>query len=87
MSLEPDVEEYTTKDTVTCEQCNHVNIIKVRNISSREKKGHMVYSDRPTWLKIKAAAAAFDMTIGELLAFLIKFYEAHRESFNVPEVP
>ena len=84
MSLEPDVEEYTTKDTCTCEQCGHVNIMEVKGISSREKKGHMVYADDATWLKIKTSSQAYK-TIGNFLAFLIKFYEAHKQSFNVPE--
>lgn len=84
MSLEPDVEEYTTKDTMTCEQCGHINILEVRGVTTREKKGHMLYVDDATWLKFKTSAQAFK-TIGNFMAFLIKFYEAHRESFNVPE--
>lgn len=83
MSLEPDTEEYTTKDTMTCESCGHVNILEVKGISNREKKGHMVYTDEHTWLKIKTAAQAY-RTIGNFLSFVIKFYEAHKESFNVP---
>lgn len=85
MSFEPAIEEYTSKDTCTCEACGHINIVQVKNISSREKRGHMVYSDDATWLKIKTASASYK-TIGNFLAFLIKFYEAHRESFNVPEI-
>lgn len=83
MSLEPEVEEFVSKDTMTCEQCGHVNILEVKGISSREKKGHMVYTDEHTWLKIKTAAQAYK-TIGNFLSFIIKFYEAHRENFNVP---
>ena len=85
MTFEPEVEEYISKDTCTCEACGHVNILKVNELYSREKKGHMVYCDDATWLKIKTMAQAYK-TIGNFLAFIIKFYEAHRESFNVPEV-
>jgi hypothetical protein len=84
MSLEPDIEEYTSKDTLTCEECGHVNILEVKGISSREKKGHMVYCDEATWLKIKTMSAPYK-TIGNFLSFIIKFYELHRERFNVPE--
>jgi hypothetical protein len=79
---EEDIEFYTTKDTITCEECNHVNIVKIKNVSSRKKKAHMVYCDSITWLKIKKESADFN-TIGNFLAFIIKFYEAHRERFNV----
>jgi len=83
MSFEPELEEYVTKDTATCENCGHINILEVKGISSRDKRGHMVYCDDATWLKIKTASAAFK-TIGNFLAFVIKFYEGHKESFNVP---
>jgi hypothetical protein len=79
---EGETEFYTTKDTMTCEQCQHVNIVKVKNIPSRNRKAHMVYTDDVTWLKIKKESADFK-TIGNFIAFIIKFYEAHRERFNV----
>lgn len=81
MSIDNDI-EYVSKDTSTCEQCGHVNIIKIKNISSRDKKGHIVYCDQPTWLKIKKNSTDYG-TIGNFLAFLIKFFEAHKENFNV----
>lgn len=74
--------EYVSKDTSTCEQCGHINIIKVKNLDSRKKRGHIVYCDDPTWLKIKKSSANYG-TIGNFLAFLIKFFEAHEENFSV----
>ena len=81
MSFDDEIEEYTGKETVTCEGCGRVNITKIKNISMRNKRGHIVYCDDVTWLKIKKASADYK-TIGNYLAFLIKFFESHSEMFN-----
>lgn len=83
MSLYSDEVEFTSKDTLTCEECGHVNITKIKKISARSKRGHMVYVDDVTWTRIKTAAAGFGQPIGEFLQFLIKIYENHKENFNV----
>lgn len=77
-------DEYLKRDTITCEKCQHVNVLAGKNVSKRTKRAHMVYSDDATWYGLRSGCASLGMTMGEFLAFLHGLWQ--REHNNVSSV-
>lgn len=79
--LEDDV--LTSKDSITCENCKHVNILTTRNNKTRKKKPRMLYVDDSTWYLFMARKVDFKTT-QNFLAFLLGIYERDKIKLRTP---
>jgi nuclear transport factor 2 (NTF2) superfamily protein len=70
------------RDAVTCEACQHVNIISKKSASRRKKRAHMVYCDDSTWYSLKSASAALGMNMGSFLSFLNGIWQKEHTNFS-----
>jgi hypothetical protein len=74
--------EYVKRETITCEQCKHVNIISGKRLSKRKKKAHMVYCDDSTWYGLRSGCTSLGMNMGDFLGFLGSIWKQDHRKFS-----
>jgi hypothetical protein len=75
-------DEYIQRDAITCEKCQHVNVIAGKSASRNVKRAHMVYCQDQTWFSLKAASASLGMNMGAFLAFLNGLWQKEHRNLS-----